>query len=202
MDYYLDIAWEKIALGLKLAGEQCFALIQNFHFLGPVALICMLAVFTLLITKTLNRFIITKRYQELEKEYYHWYHLRQEALRWDDTEKGKILARNIDQAELNRAYYDYFFEGLLLGIIRKIVPIFFIFAFINEYYKPEHLVQMFGKGYVLRMGTLSGEPLFVGAPFWYFLCLVTCYLLWPLAKWLIKKVYPIFWSRQNQFILE
>ena len=39
--------------------------------------------------------------------------LRQEAMACEDREKGKALARNIDQAQLNKAYYDYFFEGFV-----------------------------------------------------------------------------------------
>jgi hypothetical protein len=97
------------------------------------------------------------------------------------------MARNIDQAELNRAYYDYFFEGLLLGLARKIIPIFFIFAFINEFYRPESMLEIFGRQYVLQIPSSSGEPILVGTIFCYFVSLLTCYLLWSILGKLFRS---------------
>ena len=188
MDYYLDLAWEQIALGLQSTGDFLFSLLQHLHFLGPALVIFLQAAFTVCVTTFLNKIIVTKRYIVLEKEYYHWFNLRQEAMKCEDREKGRRLARNIDQAELNRAYYDYFFEGLLLGIVRRVIPIFFVFGFINTYYTPAELVRLFGKGYVAQLGGMSGEPLLAGAPFFYFLSLVVCYLLWSLIGWLGKTL--------------
>ena len=119
MDAFLDRVWEYLVIGFTFAGNTCFNLLQHLHFLGPAVLIFGLALCTVLLTKFLNRVIITKRFIELEKEYQHWFDLRREAVQCEDREKGRMLARNIDKAELNRAYYDYFFEGLLLGIARK-----------------------------------------------------------------------------------
>ena len=137
MDAVLDTLWEYLAAGFQFLGESIFSVLQHIHFLGPLVLIIFLALSTVAITKVLNRIIITKRYIKLEKDFNYWVQIRDEATKCDDREKGKRMARNIDQAELNRAYYDYFFEGLLLGLARRIIPIFFIFSFINEYYRPE-----------------------------------------------------------------
>ncbi|NOR11370.1 MAG: hypothetical protein GQ541_07755, partial [Desulfovibrionaceae bacterium] len=116
MDATLDTLWEYLAAGFQFLGESLFAILQHIHFLGPLVLITFLALCTVGITKLLNRIIVTKRYIELEKKFNYWVKVRDEAMNCEDREKGKRMARNIDQAELNRAYYDYFFEGLLLGL--------------------------------------------------------------------------------------
>lgn len=188
MDAFLDKAWEYLAAGFVYLGDAFFAIMQHVHFLGPAVLISSLALCTVCLTKLLNRLIVTKRFVELEKIYHHWFELRQEAMRCEDREKGRRLARNIDQAELNKAYYDYFFEGLLLGIARKVMPIFFVFAFINEYYRQENLLTLFGQNYVVRMVNTSGEPVLIGAVFWYFISLLTVYLLWSVGTGLLKKL--------------
>ena len=181
MDAVLDTLWEYLAIGFQFLGESLFSLLQHLHFLGPFALITFLALCTVCVTKLLNRVIITKRYIELEKKFNYWVKVRDEATKCEDREKGKRMARNIDQAELNRAYYDYFFEGLLLGLARKIIPIFFIFAFINEFYRPESMLEIFGRQYVLQIPSSSGEPILVGTIFCYFVSLLTCYLLWSVV---------------------
>lgn len=157
-------------------------LVAPFHFLGPGVIIFLLAVLTVLFTKSLNRMIITKRYARLEKEFRHWYTVRHEAMTCEDREKGRAMAKNIDQAKLNKVYYDYFFEGLMLGLIRKIIPIFFMFAYINEYFKPQRLTEHFGQSYVFKINLTAGEPVVVGTIFWYFLSLLMVYLAWAVIK--------------------
>lgn len=179
MDAVLDTLWEYLAAGFQFLGDALFSLLQHIHFLGPLGLIIFLALSTVALTKYLNSVIVTKRYLMLEETFNYWVNVRDEATKCDDREKGKRMARNIDQAELNRAYYDYFFEGLLLGLARKIIPIFFIFAFINEYYRPESMLEIFGRQFVLQIPTNSGEPILVGTVFCYFFSLLTSYLLWP-----------------------
>lgn len=181
MEELLDSLWEVIAAAMQLAANGVYSLLEHLHFMGPAAVIGLLAILSIYTTKLLSRLIISKRYLLLEKEYHHWYQLRQEALKCEDAEKGRMLARNIDTAHLNKAYYDYFFEGLLLGIVRRIIPIFFVFAFINEFYRPERMLEVFGRQHVVQFGGSSGDPVAVGAVFWYFLCLVGGYIVWALA---------------------
>ena len=193
MESFLDALWEYIAAAIQFCGQSLYGFLENLHFLGPAVLIGLLAFATVIVTKFLNRWIVTKRYLELEKDFHYWVEIRQEAMKCEDTEKGKRMARNIDQATLNRAYYDYFFEGLLLGIARKILPIFFMFAFINEFYRPTKMLQVFGREYVLQLPSTTGEPLLVGAVFWYFICLLGGYLLWSLGARFLRnfKVEPL-----------
>lgn len=190
MDAVLDTIWEYLAMGFHTVADTFFALLQHFHFLGPVVLISVLAFATVGVTKTLARLIVTKRYVELEKKFHYWVDVRNEAMQCEDREKAKRMARNIDQAELNRAYYDYFFEGFMLGIARKIIPIFFMFAFINEYYRTEKLTALFGRSYVIEIPTTSGEPLLAGAVFWYIISLFIGYFLWFAVPKLIRYIKP------------
>ncbi len=188
MEEILDKTWEHISIGFLFFGDFLFSLLKQLHFLGPLLIISLLALCTVAITKLFNRVIITKRYLELEKTFHHWVQLREEALKCHDSEKGKRLARNIDQAELNKAYYDYFFEGLLLGIARKVIPIFFVFAFINEYYRPDRMIEYFGSQYIVQISSLSEKPVLVGTVFWYILSLISLYLLWPIAKKVFRSI--------------
>ena len=180
IESFLDTLWEYIAASIQFCGQSLYSFLENFHFFGPAVLIALLAFATVAVTKLLNRWIITKRYLELEKDFHYWVEIRQEAMKCEDREKGKRMARNIDQAKLNRVYYDYFFEGLLLGIARKILPIFFMFAFINEFYRPTNMLLIFGREHVLQIPSTSGEPLLIGAVFWYFISVLGGYLLWSL----------------------
>lgn len=188
MDSFLDTLWEKITTGAIALADGFDALITPLHILGPAIIIFFLAVLTVCITKSLNRIIVTKRFIRLEKKYKHWYNLRQIALTCEDREKGRDLARNIDQAELNKAYYDYFFEGMLLGLVRKLVPIFIMMSYINEYFQPNQLVERFGKSYIFKFASTSGEPVVISSIFWYVISLLSVYLLW----YIVKKGYGRF----------
>lgn len=178
MEELLDTIWEYLAAGFIYLADVLYAGLQNLHFLGPIVLIFLLAVATIGAIKLLTKLITTKRYTELEKTFNYWSALRDEAMRCEDREKGKRMARNIDKAELNKAYYDYFFEGFMLGIARKIIPIFFMFAFINEYYRTEKLTALFGQAFVLKLPSTNGEPILVGAVFWFLISLFLGFLLW------------------------
>lgn len=188
MNSFLDTLWEKIATGLIALGNGFDAVVTPFHFLGPVAIIFLLAILTVLITKSLNRIIITKRYVQLEKEFKHWYHVRREAMACEDLEKGKAMAKNIDQAKLNKAYYDYFFESLLLGLARNVMPILLMVAYINEYFRPERLTALFGRNYIFKFNSSGDEPILMGVVFWYILSLLIVHLSW----FIIKKCYGRF----------
>jgi hypothetical protein len=178
----MDTIWEKIAASAMALAAGFDHLLAPLHVMGPTALIFLLAFATVLVTKTLNRAIITRRYIQLEKNFQHWHGLRQTALQCEDREKGRALAKNIDQAELNRAYYDYFFEGLLLGLVRKLLPIFIVLSYINEYFQPVRLAERFGRSYILKFRLSPADPIEIGAVFWYIIALLLIYLGWFLFK--------------------
>ena len=182
MDEFMDTLWNNIMAMIQSGASLFDQLLTPMHVFGPIVVLTLLALLTVLITKLLNRFIITKRYVELEKEFKHWLNVREEAMKGEDYEKAKRLARNIDQAKLNRAYYDYFLEGFLLGLVRNVLPILIMVAYINEYYRAEELSRLFGKGYLFSMPSFSGEPVMVGAVFYYIITLLLTYLAWAVSK--------------------
>lgn len=187
MEAVLDTIWEQLAAGFIFLGDTFFGLVSHLHFLDPAILIALLAFATVAVTKVLSRLIVTRRYLELEKKFNYWVELRNQALECEDHEKGRRMARNIDQAELNKAYYDYFFEGLLLGIARRVIPIFFVFGFINEYYRPEKMIEMFGREYMLRFGATGDNPVLIGSVFWFFICLLLIFIFWAIAASFLRK---------------
>ena len=181
MDAFMDTLWFNI-LGIVQYGASLFdRLLTPLHIFGPVFILILLALITVLITKVLNRFVVTKRYTELEKQFQHWYKVREEAMKGEDYEKAKRLARNIDQAKLNRVYYDYFLEGFLLGLVRNVLPIMLMVVYINEYYRAERLLDIFGRGYILQLTRSSGEPILIGSVFCYIVALLIGYLIWAVA---------------------
>jgi len=87
-------------------------------------------------------------HKKLQKEFHHWYKMRQEALKCEDPAKAKLLAKNIDQAKLNKLYYDYFFEGLMNNLATLYLPIFILLAYVNEAYRSSNLSKLFGRDYI------------------------------------------------------
>ncbi|MBW2320224.1 MAG: hypothetical protein JRF31_05100 [Deltaproteobacteria bacterium] len=142
---------------------------------------------TVAATKYFSKIYKTKRYVELEKEFKYWFNLRKEALTCEDPEKGKELAKNIDQAKLNRVYYDYFFEGLLSSLLTKYLPIFIMLAYVNEAFKPDILLKNFGREYIFKFVNYDGKTILVGAVFWFVLAILLVYIAWFIAEKLYFK---------------
>lgn len=182
MEAFMDNLWMKIVDLIFYLRGLLDAAFGPVNHLGPVIAVSTIAFVTVLLTKFLSRVYRTKRHSALKKEFQQWYTMRQEALKCEDKEKAKLLAKNIDQAKLNRVYYDYFFESLLINILTKYLPILIFAAYINESYNPEKLMVLFGRDYVLRFTFFGGEPILVGGIFWFVISLIGIYLLWYAAK--------------------
>ncbi len=184
----MDNLWDRIMVFVQYGAALFDQLLMPLHVFGPVFIITVLALVTVLITKVLNRIIITKRYVRLEKEFQHWFKIREEAMKGEDYDKAKRLARNIDQAKLNRAYYDYFLEGFLLGLVRNVLPIFIMVAYVNESFRAEKLSELFGQGYLFSLPVVtSGDPVRVGSVFYFVIILLFIYLVWFVVKRVIRK---------------
>lgn len=187
MDEIFDIAWEQLYALIQKGVATLDFLLGYLHFLGPITVIFLLAGLIVGFTKLLKKHIKTKRYVSLEKDFQHWLEIRNEAMKCEDSEKGRNLAKNIDKAQLNRAYYDYFLEGLLLGLITFYLPVVSMATYINEAYRAERLMQLFGRDYVFRFG--ENDPVLIGALFW-FICavlLINCSIF--ISKWIIKRYW-------------
>lgn len=183
----MDALWLNIVAVVQSGAGLFDHALTPLHRFGPLFILSLLALGTVLVTKLLNRIIVTRRYIELEKEFRHWYAVREEAMKCEDYEKAKRLARNIDQAKLNRVYYDYFLEGFLLGLIRNVLPIILMVAFINEYFRAERLAVLFNRDYVLKFSGSSGQPVLLGSVFCYIVALLAGYLLWLVAIRLLRR---------------
>jgi len=186
MDEFLDVIWFKIVAGIRHLQDLLDFIFGPLNALGPAVAILSIALVTVVITKSLSKFFKTRRYRELQQEFRHWFHIRQEAMKCEDPEKARVLAKNIDQAKLNKVYYDYFFEGLLNNIVTKYLPILLLLAYVNETYQPANLLKLFGREYVFKLGQ-SGDNIFiVGSIFWFMVSIVLIYLVIFTFKKVIK----------------
>jgi hypothetical protein len=188
MDEWLDIAWDTIVDGVTaLAAVMDGILAPLNHRLGPATVIFFLVVVLVAVTKLLNSVYTTKRYVALKADYEHWYELRREAMSCSDREKGKALARNIDQARLNKAYYDFFFEGFLKSIITTILPILLTAAYVNSAYAPENLVRYIGREHIFNFSRQDATPIIISSFFWFVICFFLVHLTWFVAASIIKR---------------
>jgi hypothetical protein len=185
MEEFLDIVWLKILILVQYFARALDFIFAPLNLFGPAVKILFVVFITVAATKFLSKIYKTKRYIELQKEFQHWYNLRKEALTCKDPDQGKALAKNIDQAKLNRVYYDYFFEGLLSSMLTKYLPILMMAAYVNEAFKPDNLLKDFGKAYIFKFINYDGKVIHVGAVFWFVLSLLIVYLVW----FIIEKLY-------------
>jgi hypothetical protein len=155
--------------------------------MGPGVVIFVLALFTVGITRFVARFYVTRRYLHLEKEFHHWKGVREEALKHPDTEKGKTLAKNIDQAQLNKAYYDYFFEGLLKHFITKVLPLLLMAAYVIKVYSPQALLSRFGEKWVFSFSFGSLFQINASSLLWFVICVIFSFILFAVLKQGLKK---------------
>jgi hypothetical protein len=186
MDNILDIIWFKIVAGIQLLKALLDIVFGPLNALGPAVAILAIALIAVVFTKFLSRIFKTRRYKELRKDFLYWLNIRQEAMKCEDREKAKRLAKNIDQAKLNKVYYDYFFEGLLNNIVTKYLPILLLLAYVNETYQPTNLLKLFGREYVFKLGHVGENTLFVGSIFWFLVSIVLIYLVIFTFKKVIK----------------
>lgn len=180
MDAFMDMAWFKILAVIEAVAQMIDRVLLPLHFMGPLPIIMLLALLAVLITKGIGRIYKTRRYRELEGEFNHWHDLRKEAMACADSEKGSRMARNIDNAKLNRVYYDYFFEGFMNNILTTILPILLVLSYVNEAFNAENLALKFGRDYVLRFSGSGGDPVLVGSVFCYVMSLAVFFLAWLL----------------------
>ncbi len=185
MDALMDQIWLYIVTAVQFLRQGIDLAIDPVNRIGPAWAIALLAAITAGLTKIFGRLYRPKRYRQLQRRFEHWYNMRQAALAEDSGEKGRLLAKNIDQAHLNKAYYDLFFEGLLISLLTRYLPVFSMLAYVNEAYRPERLQAMFGKPAVFILDFGHETPVAIGGIFWFLVCLVTVYS----AIWLVGRVH-------------
>jgi hypothetical protein len=175
----MDQLWMWIVEIVWRAKAGLDVLVHPLNTVHPALAIVALAGGTFLGTSALRKRFVTRRFRRLEAEFTAWRAVREEALeRFDDPSRGRQMARNIDQAELNKIYYDYFFEGFLNNLMNTYLPTLFMAAYVNEAFKPAALQGMIGRDAFWTLaggGRVGGLPLFV-------LCLLLFWIGWPLLK--------------------
>jgi len=194
MEEFLDILWLKIVVGVQFSKHILDVIFGPLNALGPAVAIATIALITVAITKILSKKFKTRRYKKLRKQFEYWLGIRQEAQKCKDPDKARLLAQNIDQAKLNKLYYDYFFEGLLNNLATVYLPIFILLAYINEAYRSSNLAKLFGREYIFKFGGDPGQPMLIGAVFWFVLSLFLIYLAWYIAK----KIYARYAAQAEQ----
>jgi uncharacterized membrane protein (DUF106 family) len=189
MDDFMDRVWEPIEIFLNGTVAFLDKLFSPLEVLGPGFVIFVLAFFIIIFTRIIARFYVTKRYIRLEKEFRHWQGVREEAMKQSDREKGKALAKNIDQAELNRAYYDYFFEGLLKHFFVNVLPILLMVAYVTKVYTPQTLLKRFGEKWVFSFSFGTASQVNVSSLLWFVICLILSFILFAVLKKVFQKKY-------------
>ncbi len=189
MDGLLDTAWELSYQFLTCSVTFMDRIISQLEFLGPVFVIFILAFLVVCVTKIFKRLYVTKRLVTLKKDFDHWKSVRMEALKHPDENKGKALAKNIDQAKLNKAYYDYFFEGMLKHFATNLIPILLMVSYVTTIYTPETLAIRFNEKWVLSFSLGSAFQINVSSLLWFIISIILSYTIFIVYKMVFKKKY-------------
>jgi hypothetical protein len=187
MNEFLDNVWFKIVDLVQLLSDFMDTLLLPLKPLGPALIILILVTLTIVFTKKISSMYTTKRYIALKKDFTHWLKLRETAMAGEDRKKGKGIAKNIDQAHLNKAYYDYFFEGFLNNILTNYLPVLIMAAYVNEAYNPANLMKHYGREFIFKINTLGGEKIPVGGLLWFVLSYLLVHLIWIVIRWQAQK---------------
>ena len=94
----------------------------------------------------------------------------------------RAMARNIDQAKLNRVYYDYFFEGLMKTLITTWLPLLLMLAYVNHAFNPAALTRLFARETLFEFHTIKAS-----AVFWYFVSALLSFIGIAVARYLYKR---------------
>ncbi|CCK78561.1 MULTISPECIES: EMC3/TMCO1 family protein [Desulfobacula] len=187
MDDFLDRVWVPIEAFLSGAVVFFDTILSPLEILGPGFVIFFIAFVVVCITRIIARVYVTKRYVRLKEDFSHWKEVREEAMKHPDREKAKALAKNIDQAQLNKAYYDYFFEGLLKNLISTVLPILLTAAYVTKIYTPQTLLTRFGNEWIFTFWFGASFQVNVSSLFWFVICLLLAFILLAILKKVFKK---------------
>lgn len=173
----MDTLWQFLYACILQIEAGLSRLFSLLHPLGPAVTVAAAALLTAGLAMFLKRRFKTRRYRKLEQDFQYWHAVRQQAQQQIEGEKGRLLARNIDQAKLNKVYYDYFFEGLLNNLLTTYLPILCMLGFVNAAYAPQQLQILFGRSCVVSLPANLGGPVCFGAPLWFVLWVLMGFLL-------------------------
>lgn len=175
----MDTLWIYIAEFFIMLKNTLNFILGPINAVHPGLSIFILAVITYFIIRELRKRVTTKRYKKLEQDFNYWYEVRQQALNSSqEDKKSALLAKNIDKAQLDKIYYDYFLEGLLISLITTSLPLLSAAVYVNAAYNPAQLELMLNQKALFQLNWLGGQ-IQISALFWFFICLVG---LWTAIK--------------------
>jgi Na+-transporting methylmalonyl-CoA/oxaloacetate decarboxylase gamma subunit len=189
MDDVMDRIWAFIEAFLNNTVVFLDNSLTPLETLGPGVVIFVLSFLVVLFTRAVSRVYVTQRSVKLEKEYRYWRGIREEAMKHPVREKGKALAKNVDQAQLNRAYYDYFFEGMLKHFLVNVLPILLMVSYVTKVYTPQTLLQRFGEPWIFSFSLGASAQVNVSSMLWLVICFVLSFILFAVLKMVFKKRY-------------
>lgn len=174
----MDTLWMIIFSAIQHIQAAIYAVTSPLHVFGPAVTVAAIAVVTAVAARGLTVKFKTRRYQMLKQEFEYWFAVKQEAARVKDAdpETAKQLGKTIDSGQLNKAYYDFFFEGLLNNLLTLYMPVFSMLVYVNYTYRPALLEQFFGRAYLFELTWVNGRQYEIGAVFWFVLCVFVTYL--------------------------
>lgn len=181
MDNFLDTLWASIEHFLGVSVIVMDRILSPLAAAGPEISIFAIAFSTVILVTLLKRLYTTKRYRALKDNFEYWQSLREEAMAHEDREKGRAIAKNIDQAELNKAYYDYFFEGLMKSAVTTWLPLLLMLAYVNTSFSADRMRLAFGDGTLIATAFKGSSPL------WYVICVILSFILVAVMKSMYKK---------------
>ena len=174
----MDTLWMIVFSAIQYIQAALYAVTSPLHVFGPTATIAAIAVFTAVAARGLTVKFKTRRYRTLKREFEYWFAIKQEATRLKDVdfETAKQMGKTIDSGQLNKAYYDFFFEGLLNNLLTLYMPVFSLLVYVNYTYRPEVLERLFGQAYLFELAWFNGQQYQIGAVFWFVACVFVTYL--------------------------
>ena len=166
MNSFLDTAWRLIDHFISEAVLAVHGVLAPLEAISPALVIFLLAAAVVQFCVFFRKIYHTRRLSELKEQFEYWYSVKNEALKQPDKARAKRMARNIDQAQLNRVYYDYFFEGLLKSVVTIWLPFLLVLGYVGKIYSPEMMKKDFGQSYLFTIG----QDFQITGVFWFFIC--------------------------------
>ena len=79
------------------------------------------------------------------------------------------------------------------SLLTKYLPIFSFLAYVNKAYSSSNLLSLSGREYIFTFNGLDGQPLVIGAAFWFVLSILLVYLGW----FIVKRIYSRHITGEN-----
>jgi hypothetical protein len=89
-------------------------------------------------------------------------------------------------------------EGFLLSLINRVLPLLCALIYVNEAYRPERIVELFGMDYVIRINICLKGSVTFGAASWFVISALLSHAFFSFTGGFIKK--PTIFCRLTQLV--